>query len=162
MLTSLPTGAQIGVTVKEGDWFGFTLDNGRQGFVFSTLLCPCAPTESTPATPITTVATTPAEVPSEVSWDEARQFAGAELAVCGPVVETVYAKWVTGAPTFLYLGGGITAPQRFTVVIWDQDRDAFPADPHDYYLGRTICARGKVRLLGDLAEMTIRSSEEIE
>jgi len=83
-----------------------------------------------------------------VSWDEAKYHLGERTTVCGPVVSTYFAEGSAGKPTFLNIGKPYPDSDRFTVVIWIQNRakflSALPEPPEDYYLGKTICVTGLI------------------
>ncbi|MDP2660771.1 MAG: hypothetical protein Q8R28_08580 [Dehalococcoidia bacterium] len=83
----------------------------------------------------------PIAEPSILSCDAA-QFIGQTRTVCGPVVDTRYVR-SRGRPTFMYFD----KPQpdnTFLVLIWGADRRKFPANPEDYYKGKTICVDGLI------------------
>jgi len=70
------------------------------------------------------------------------------LTVCGHVVSTNYAASSSGQPTFFDFGNKYPDPNRFTVVIWGEDRWKFEnlyPNPETYFLGKNVCARGVIR-----------------
>ena len=78
------------------------------------------------------------------SWDEAKYYIGEIATVYGTVVSTRYVREVEEGPTFLYIGNSYPALDRFTVVIWSQDRGNFANAPERYYAGKTIYVRGLI------------------
>ncbi len=87
---------------------------------------------------------TPTVESSGISWDEAKYHIGERATVCGSVVDTRYASTSNGSPTFLNIGKSYPDPDRFTVVIWGNDRSSFPSAPESYYSGETICVTGLI------------------
>lgn len=79
-----------------------------------------------------------------VPWSEAKSHVGKQITVLGPVADTNYAATTPGKPTFLDIGKPYPSPDRFTVLIWGDARDAFPAPPEQMYAGKTICVTGLV------------------
>ncbi|MDO8691706.1 MAG: hypothetical protein Q7R39_17165 [Dehalococcoidia bacterium] len=96
--------------------------------------------------------------PSILSSDAAK-FVGQKRTVCGPVVDTRYIR-SRGRPTSLYFDN----PQpdnTFTVLIWGADRRKFPANPEDYYEGKTICVDGLIHEHTSGPFMEIRNPSQI-
>jgi len=105
----------------------------------------------------------PKELPSgSISWSEAKYHIGERTTVCGPVVDTTWASGSNGKPTFLNLGKPYPDPDRFTVVIWIQNRSNFPQAPEDYYLGKTICVTGLITEYSGIAEIEVQYPSEIQ
>lgn len=75
--------------------------------------------------------------------DEAGSHVGEVARVCGAVASASWAREVDGQPTFLNLGRPYP-DQPFTVVIWGEHRARFDA-PERRWLGRRICAAGRIR-----------------
>ncbi len=87
---------------------------------------------------------TPQAGAEAVEWDLAAEHIGEMRTVHGPVVQTHYAERSTGSPTFLNLGRPHPERHRFTVVIWGDDRSAFPIPPELKYRGRRVAVSGPV------------------
>ncbi len=103
------------------------------------------PELQSPAPPVEeehTVTVTPR--PQEISWDRAKNHIGESATVCGTVASARYMSDVSGKPTFLYIGKPYPAPDRFTVIIWGENREKFNSPPERFYLGKTICVRGVI------------------
>lgn len=83
-------------------------------------------------------------VDQAVSWRNAADHIGETATIVGPVAGTFYDPAVNGEPTFLNVGRDYPDPDRFTVVIWGDDRGAFPGAPESMYKGRTIRVTGFV------------------
>ncbi len=105
-----------------------------------------------------------AEAPQRqlVSWDEAASYAGQEVIVEGPVVDSHFAEQSKGQPTFLNLGRPYPDPERFTVVIWAESRSRFPQPPEAAYQDSTIRVSGTVRLYQGRPEIVVDGPEDIE
>ncbi len=97
-----------------------------------------------------------------VSWSDADQYVGEYVTVEGPVVSTYYAESSNGSPTFLDVGGDYSSAERFTVVIWEEDRDNFSSAPEDMYAGETIKVSGTVEMYKGSPEIEITSPDDIE
>ena len=103
------------------------------------------------------------EEPAEfVNWYEAQNYIGERTTVCGPVVDATWASGSNGKPTFLNLGSPYPDPDRFTVVIWIQNRGNFPQAPEDYYLGKTICVTGLITEYNGIPQIEVQYPSEIE
>ena len=105
----------------------------------------------------------PKELPAgSIAWDEAKYHIGERVTVCGPVVDATWASGSNGKPTFLNLGKSYPDPDRFTVVIWIQNRSNFPQAPEDYYLGKTICVTGLITEYSGIAEIEVQYPSDIQ
>ncbi|MFW6105174.1 MAG: hypothetical protein ACOC7P_01170 [Chloroflexota bacterium] len=103
------------------------------------------------------------ELPSgAIQWYEARDHIGERTTVCGPVVSATWATGSKGKPTFLNIGEPYPDPDRFTVVIWIQNRGNFPQAPEDYYLGKTICVTGLITEYNGIVEIEVQYPSEIQ
>jgi len=100
--------------------------------------------------------------PGSISWSEAKYHIGERTTVCGPVVDATWASGSNGKPTFLNLGNPYPNPDRFTVVIWIQNRSNFPQAPEDYYLGKTICVTGLITEYNGIPQIEVRYPSEIQ
>jgi hypothetical protein len=100
--------------------------------------------------------------PGAISWDLASNHIGEETTVCGQVIDANFAESSSGQPTFLNIGGKYVDPHRFTVVIWGRDRDKFPEDPAQHYLGLTICVSGTIEEYKGIPEIIVLEPEQIE
>jgi len=74
---------------------------------------------------------------------------------------THYAKSSNGKPTFLNVGEDYPSPNRFTVLIWGEDRANFPSEPEIFYAEKNICASGEIQEYQGAFEIVVRSPEEI-
>jgi len=110
----------------------------------------CCPTEVTPT------------ISCDIEWNEAKQYIGEYKTVCGPVVDAYYASSTNGQPTFLNIGKDYPDPDRFTVIIWGDDRGNFPSPPEDYYFGKTIAVTGLIEEYEGIAEILVTSPSQIE
>ncbi len=115
---------------------------------------------SATAVPIFLDTPTPTSLPY-ILWDEAAAHIGEETTVCGPVLDSHYAETSNGKPTFLNIGAKYPDPERFTVVIWESDRDKFPGDPAQIYLDLNICVTGKIEEYNGSIEIVVEDPAQI-
>ena len=101
------------------------------------------------------------EIP-KIQWNEAQDYIGVEVIVCGPVVDSKWASGSNGRPTFLNIGKPYPDPDRFTVVIWGEYRDSFPELPEEFYHGKTVCVTGIIEEYKHSAQIELRSPSRIE
>ena len=123
-----------------------------------------APNENTPnylQSSATQSSSTDSHLDSIVSWKDAHRHIGETITVSGPVVDSHWAETSNGRPTFLNIGKPYPDPDRFTVVIWVDDRAAFSAPPETYYYGKTVNVTGLVEEYKGTYEMIISSPGQI-
>jgi len=99
--------------------------------------------------------------PDAISWDEAKNHIGERTTVYGPVVDTHYASESSGEPTFLNMGNPYPDPNRFTVVIWGENRGKFSQPPEDYYVGKTIYVSGLIDPYEGVTQIEVTSPDQI-
>jgi hypothetical protein len=108
---------------------------------------PASPPSSSPVPVVTYSAsaepTATATASDVIAWDDASQHEGESVTVEGPVAGTDYAESSNGSPTFLNVGVDYPDSSRFVVLIWGEDRSAFPDPPEDYYSGKPLHLRSK-------------------
>lgn len=97
-----------------------------------------------------------------IPWDEASSHIGETVTIEGKVVAGFYADTSNGEPTFLNIGRDYPNPDRFTVVIWGDDRGSFPDAPESMYDGKTIRVTGDVSEYEGGAEIEVTSPDAIE
>lgn len=97
-----------------------------------------------------------------ISWQEASQHIGELATVCGTVVDTNYASSSNGAPTFLDLGAAYPNESRVSVVIWGENRSAFPEAPEALYAGQTICVTGVIYVYNDVCNIEVASPSQVQ
>jgi hypothetical protein len=95
-----------------------------------------------------------------VGWNRAASFVGRVATVSGRVAGTKYASSSNGSPTFLNVGVDYPDPNRFTIVIWIENRSAF-GRPETRYRGHTICVRGLISSYAGGAEIIARTPSQI-
>ena len=93
------------------------------------------------------------------STDEAYAHVGEKATVCGTVYGGYYAKSSRGRPTFLNLDGNYPH-QRFTLVIWGNDRHKFNA-PERNLKGRKVCATGTIGSYRGIPQIILRSPSQL-
>jgi len=74
----------------------------------------------------------------------------------------MWASGSKGKPTFLNIGKPYPDPNRFTVVIWIQNRGKFPQPPDDYYLGKTICVTGLIDEYKGIPQIEVKDPSQIQ
>ena len=114
-----------------------------------------------PASPLTPELVTPPVQTDAIPWHEARNHIGERTTVYGPVVDTFYASGSSGRPTFLNIGNAYPNTNRFTVVIWGQNRGNFSQMPEVYYRGKTIYVTGLITSYGGVPQIEVRSPDQI-
>lgn len=104
-------------------------------------------------------------VPEAILWSDAGRYEGETIVVYGPVVDSHFASTSSGEPTFLNLGKPYPDPDRFTVLIWGDDRqafiDAFGGPPEDIFLHRDVCVRGLIEYYEGSYEIILRVPGDI-
>ena len=106
--------------------------------------------------------TPPSPCPTDaISWHEAKNHIGERTTVYGTVVDTRWASGSNGQPTFLNMGNPYPDQNRFTVVIWIQNRGNFPQPPEDYYDGKTIYVSGLIDSYEGVPQIEVTSPDEI-
>ena len=85
---------------------------------------------------------------------------GSRKTVCGNVKTPTYASSSNGKPTFLSLDKEYPN-QVFTVVIWGDNRPAFPSAPEKLYRSKTICATGLIESYRGVAQIEATSPSQI-
>ena len=96
-----------------------------------------------------------------ISCYEAKNHIGERTTVYGTVVSTNYAGGSSGQPTFLNMCYAYPNPDRFTVVIWGENRGNFPQPPEDYYDGKTIYVSGLIFHYDGVPEIEVTSPSQI-
>ncbi|MBQ7703350.1 MAG: hypothetical protein IJT40_03150 [Firmicutes bacterium] len=97
-----------------------------------------------------------------IYWSAAKNYVGEYVHVVGTVVSSKYAEETDSKPTFLNIGLEYPNPDRFTVVIWNSDRNNFTQAPESYYLGKKVVVTGFVQMYEGSPEIVISSEDEIE
>jgi uncharacterized repeat protein (TIGR02543 family) len=96
-----------------------------------------------------------------ISCYEAKNHIGERTTVYGTVVDTNYASGSSGKPTFLNMCYSYPNPNRFTVVIWGENRVEFSQPPEDYYDGKTIYVSGLIVSCQGVPEIEVTSPSQI-
>ena len=99
--------------------------------------------------------------PDAISCNETKNHIGERTTVYGPVVDTHYASGSSGEPTFLNMCYPYPNPNRFTVVIWGENRGKFPQPPEDYYDGKTIYVSGLIDHYNGVPQIEVTSPDQI-
>ena len=93
------------------------------------------------------------------STSEASAHIGERATVCGTVYGGYYAKNSRGRPTFINLDGNYPH-QRFTLVIWGNDRYKFKT-PERNLKGRKVCATGTIGSYQGIPQIVLRSPSQL-
>jgi hypothetical protein len=96
---------------------------------------------------------------TKITPAEAKKHIGQEMTVCGNVANNRYAESTGGQPTFLNLDKRYPNP-LFTVIIWGRNRDKF-GNPDKEYLGKRICATGKITDYRGMPEIEAKTPGQI-
>ncbi len=115
-----------------------------------------------PAPPNETVEVTKETTIPYILWDEAIYHIGERATVYGPVVSTHYANTSRGKPTFLNIGKPYPDPDRFTVIIWGENRSNFPQAPEILYANKTIYVTGLIDEYEGVAQIEVFSPSQIK
>ncbi len=116
------------------------------------------PTVAATATPTATSKSCPGAIP----WDQAYEYVGDGATIEGPVVGTSYASGIRERPTFLNIGKPYPDPNRFTVVIWGDNRGNFPFAPEVEYDNKTICVTGLIETYKGSPQIIANRPSDIE
>jgi len=114
-----------------------------------------------PAVRLSAPLATSAACSGAVSWQRARSLVGQRATIRGRVVDSHFAGSSSGQPTFLNMGNAYPNPNRFTVVIWRENRGSFGGSPETRYRGRTLCVTGLVQMYGGVPEIIARARTQI-
>lgn len=120
-------------------------------------------TSNKPIQPQTTSSQAPAPSPQPIGipWNEAKYHIGERTTVYGPVASTKWATSSKGQPTFINLGNAYPNTNRFTIVIWAENRGNFPFAPESYYIGKTISVTGLITEYKGVPEIEATSPSQI-
>ena len=104
----------------------------------------------------------PEPQPQGIPWEQAVHHVGERTTVYGPVVSTKWASSSRGQPTFLNIGRAYPDSNRFTVVIWIQNRGNFSSAPENYYDGKTISVNGLIDTYEGVPQIEVSSPSQIQ
>ena len=96
-----------------------------------------------------------------ISWEQAADHDGEQVTVRGPVVDTHHDTGSSGQPTFLNLGAEFPDSDRFTVVIWNDVRQAFPERPEALFAGQEVCVAGDVQIYEGSPQIELAGADAI-
>jgi len=95
-----------------------------------------------------------------VSPEQALKYIGEIKTVCGTVVNTKYAVYSRGRPTFLNLNRPYP-DHIFTAVIWGSERNKFKNPPETYYRDKRICVAGMITSYRGKPQIFVRDESQI-
>ena len=84
------------------------------------------------------------------------------MTVEGPVAGTDTQETESGLSTLLNVGVDYPDPSRFVVVIWGDDRSAFPQPPESMYEGKQIRVPGEVTEYDARAQIEVASPDAVQ
>jgi len=127
---------------------------------------PSAPTETPIESPGTPSAPNPLKSPPKqplgVPWNNAKDHIGERITVCGPVVDTKWARDSEGKPTFLNVGNPSPSSNRFDVIILEQYRTNFPEPPDIYFSDKFICVNGLITEHEGIPQIEVQNEIQIK
>ena len=98
-----------------------------------------------------------------ISWEEASSHIGERVSVCGEVKDWEYRSGSNGRPTYIDMGTAYPNRSRVTIVIWEEDRDAFPGIlDNTGYVGKTVCVTGEIYEYEGVCYIKAESPSQIE
>ena len=96
--------------------------------------------------------------PNAVNTLGASNYLQEEVTVCGCVVSSKYLK--RSSATYLNLDKKY--PNHiFSLTIWGDNRMNFKNEPENFYFGKKVCAKGKVKLLKGVPSINLTKPDEI-
>ena len=107
----------------------------------------------------------PPALPSGViSWKDAAKHYGEHGTVEGTIVDSkgFVMRGGKGTASFLNIGKPYPEPERFTVVIWPEDRSRFPGEPENYYLGKKVHVSGRIGTYKGSPQIILKDPNKIE
>lgn len=107
----------------------------------------------------------PPALPSGViSWKDAAKHVGKHKTVEGRIVDSkgYVFRGGKGTASFLNIGKPYPDPDRFTVVIWPEDRSRFPGEPENYYLGKKVRVSGRIGTYKGSPQIILKSPSQIK
>ena len=96
---------------------------------------------------------------STYSTKEASRHIGEQTTICGTVYSGYYAQNSRGKPTFINLDGRYPN-QKFTVVIWGNNRHKFRS-PEKQYNGKRICVTGIIDSYRGIPQIDVSNKGQI-
>lgn len=97
-----------------------------------------------------------------IPWQEASRHIGETVTIYGPVADAEFADTSSGQPTFIDLGAAYPDKNRVSMVVWGEDRDAFPEAPESMYAGCTICVTGEIYIYNDVCNIKVTSPSQVQ
>lgn len=97
-----------------------------------------------------------------ISWKDAPGHIGERVTVYGPVLATNYASGSNGQPTYIDIGAAYPDENRVSVVVWGEDRGAFPQPPETMYENKTVRVTGEIYEYNGVCNIKITSPNQIE
>lgn len=105
-------------------------------------------------------ATLPIFAQQAIVPEQATQFVGQQVTVCGKIYGGKHLKSAKNQPTFLNMGAAYPK-QQLTLVIWSNIRKTFAAAPEVAYNGKTVCVTGKIDTYKNQPQIVIYAASQI-
>lgn len=96
-----------------------------------------------------------------IGWQEAHSHIGETVSVYGEVKASDYRSGSNGQPTYIDIGAAYPDTSRITVVIWGENRGAFPDRPESMYLGKIVCVTGEIYEYNGVCDIKVTSPNQI-
>ena len=95
-----------------------------------------------------------------INVEDAAKHVGDSVTVCTKIFGARYFENSKGAPTLLNAGAKYPdAP--LTVVIYGENRSAFPAKPEEFYVEKNVCVTGRIALFKEKPQIVITKQSDI-
>lgn len=95
-----------------------------------------------------------------ISPEEAPQYIGKEVTVCGKVYGGKFLAQAKGTPTLINMGAAYPN-SPFTIVIFGESRNRFSYKPEEYLNGKQVCISGKVKEFKGKPEIVVSAPDQI-
>ena len=94
-------------------------------------------------------------------WSEAGHHAGRRVSFRGPITRVTHRSDINGTPTWVEMGEPFPSPNRVSLVIWGERRHVFGSLLSRDLRGREVCVTGSVKLRDGIANVELRSPEQL-
>ena len=115
------------------------------------------------------------EIPAADVWylpsAQAGDHVGEEVTVGGLVLDYLRITGKPGKPTLLLYDVAATSqeidsilktPESFSVLIWKEDKNNFPADFGRFYTGKMLCVTGKIEIFDDKPVIIAKDESQVQ
>lgn len=103
------------------------------------------------------------QVPSDaISWQEASKYVGQVVTIYGQVVNVTIDTEDSKNPTYFDMGAAYPDTNRFTMIVYGEDKLEFPESPDTMYGGKTIAVSGEVYEHDNVCYIKATSPSQVE